>query len=146
MTPDQLVLALTDSSKTARDVLALIAAYPEATGDLSVQVGGATVTIPGLSKQRAQAAADRAVDRLGAATDLTGAVVSQTITRDTLRRIVGVRSKLSSGYTVALAYARSNQLISSISVTAEDALGNTVAGPFVRTVQRDTAGLYAGMN
>lgn len=145
MTEPELITALTNSSVDARAVLAMLSAYANANGDVTLTLSdGVTYTIPGIGKQRNQITADFDAQRLAFTQDFGGAVAGQTITRNASRIATGIETVFSSGLKLSHEYTRNAfGSITSILVTVRDAL-DVVLVTGTKTINR-TNGLVSSI-
>lgn len=146
MTEPELITQLVADGVDARAVLQWLAQYAGANADVTLNLSnGATVTLPGVPKQRAQFSTDFANMKLAITQDFGGAVASQTVARNSVNVITSVRTVFTSGYQLQHDYARNAAgQITTVTVNVYDSLNNVLATA-VKNINRAN-GLYSGIN
>jgi len=146
MTEPELLTALTNASVDARAVLAVLAQYASANGDVTLTLSnGSVTTLPGIGKQRNQFTTDYNAQKLTFTQDFGGAVSAQAITRDAFNTITSVLTTFSSGNKLNHAYTRNSiGQITTIAVTVYDNLNNVLAA-VTKNILRSN-GYVSGIN
>lgn len=147
MTEPELIEQLTLMMADAAGVLASLRAYATTDADVTFKLhGGVTLTVPSVPRQVGQFNTSADALKLAFATDFGGAVATQVVTRDSLRRLGTTTTTLSTGWQIVQTFGRNAAgRISSITQVVKNELGATLA-TVTRTLNYDAAGLYASTN